>query len=173
MGWQTQVQKYPVEQSLPWTLEPAGCLQWGQSGAGYQQAHTPAVREELYKWSDEPWSESEKCSFFSGWTCECWRCSREKSGCAVITACVKFTLHLLPALCSTLHLSWHSLDLNFCPSSVCLKPPRSLNESDSKATGAMEGKMFLSWPELQDKLLLIQIQCTMPTETYRRDADDF
>lgn len=81
----------------------------------------------------------------------------------VITACASLTLHLLSASCFTFHLSWQSLHLNFCSSSMCLIPFCSVNGSNSKATGAMEGKMFLSQQELLDKLLLIHILCITHT----------
>lgn len=45
----------------------------------------------------------------------------------VITACVWLTLRLPPASCFTFHLSWQSLNLNLCSSSVWLiLPPTSL-----------------------------------------------
>lgn len=58
--------KIPNLIALPWTLEPPGCLQWGQSGAGSQPVQTPAARLGQHAWRDEPWSESEQWAVFCG-----------------------------------------------------------------------------------------------------------
>lgn len=124
----TLLQKYPTELALPWTPEPPGCLQWGQSGAESQPVQTPAARLGQHAWSDEPWRESEQWALFCG---QDGNLSRDTSAgrevaspCTdVITACVWFTLHLLSASCFTFHSSWQSLNLSLWSSSMCLIPP--------------------------------------------------
>lgn len=83
----------------------------------------------------------------------------------VITACVWFTLHLLPASRFTFHLSWQSLNLNFCSSPMWLTPHPPLC-SAMKATPRLlvlwrEKGFFLSQPERLHKPLLVPIPVTV------------